>query len=36
MRKIAASVLALGLAVGTAAQAEGPNKLVTILTAPEA
>lgn len=28
--------LALGLAVGTAAQAEGSNRLVTILTAPEA
>ncbi len=36
MRKLAASALALGLAFGTAAQAEGPNKLVTILTAPEA
>jgi hypothetical protein len=36
MRKLATSVLALGLAFGTAAHAEGPNKLVTILTAPEA
>ena len=35
MRKIAATALALGLAFGTAAMAEGPNKLVTILTAPE-
>jgi len=36
MRKLATSVLGLGLALGTSAQAEGPNKLVTILTAPEA
>jgi intracellular sulfur oxidation DsrE/DsrF family protein len=36
MRKLATSVLGLGLAFGTAAHAEGPNKLVTILTAPEA
>lgn len=35
MRKLATSALALGLAFGTAAQAEGPNKLLTILTAPE-
>jgi len=35
MRKVAATALALGLAFGTAAMAEGPNKLVTILTAPE-
>jgi hypothetical protein len=35
MRSIAATALALGLAFGTAAMAEGPNKLVTILTAPE-
>ena len=36
MRKLATSALALGLAFGTAAHAEGPNKLVTTLTAPEA
>jgi hypothetical protein len=36
MRKLATSVLALGLAFGTAGHAEEPNKLVTILTAPEA
>ena len=35
MRKVAATAVALGLAFGTAAMAEGPNKLVTILTAPE-
>ncbi|MDX5356733.1 MAG: hypothetical protein LPK12_03225 [Rhodobacterales bacterium] len=35
MRKFAMTALALGLAFGTAAQAEGPNRLVTILTAPE-
>lgn len=35
MRKIATTAFALGLAFGTTAQAEGPNKLVTILTAPE-
>lgn len=35
MRKLATSLLALGLAFGSAAQAEGPNKLVAILTAPE-
>ena len=35
MRKLATSLLALGLALGTAAHAEGPNRLVTILTAPE-
>ena len=36
MRKLATSALVLGLAFGTVAHAEGPNKLVTILTAPEA
>lgn len=36
MHKLAVSALALGLALGTAAQAERPNRLVTILTAPEA
>lgn len=35
MRKLAATTLALGLALGTTAYAEGLNKLVTILTAPE-
>lgn len=35
MRKSATAALALSMAFGTAAQAEGPNKLVTILTAPE-
>lgn len=35
MRKFATTALALGMAFGTAAQAEEPNKLVTILTAPE-
>lgn len=35
MRKLATTALALGLALGTAAHAEGPNRLVTILTAPE-
>lgn len=35
MREKILSALALGLCLGTAAQAEGPNKLVTILTAPE-
>jgi len=34
MRKRAATALALNLSWGTAAQAEGPNRLVTILTAP--
>lgn len=36
MRKLATSVLVLGLAFGTVAHAETPNKLVAILTAPEA
>lgn len=35
MRRFATTALALGMAFGTAAQAEEPNKLVTILTAPE-
>ncbi|MEH7827883.1 hypothetical protein [Gemmobacter denitrificans] len=35
MREKILSALAFGLCLGTAAQAEGPNKLVTILTAPE-
>lgn len=35
MREKILSALALGLCLGTAAKAEGPNKLVTILTAPE-
>ncbi len=35
MRKLATTALALGLALCTAAMAEGPNRLVTILTAPE-
>lgn len=36
MRKWAACVLTLGLAVGTPAQVDGPDSLVTILTAPKA
>ncbi|HHX83091.1 hypothetical protein ACDP63_23490 [Paracoccus sp. P2] len=35
MRKLAAATLIAGLGLAGAAQAEGPNKLLTILTAPE-
>lgn len=35
MRRLATTALAFCLSLGSAAQAEGPNKLVTILTAPE-
>lgn len=35
MRKLAAATLIAGLGLAGTAQAEGPNKLLTILTAPE-